>query len=340
MIGFGPQAFASDRGSRLGLAAIEKSVGRPLDSTMQSGQDVTMTRFRVFSLTVLAMVAFAGNSILCRLALQHHSIDAATFTLVRIISGAAVLWLIILLSERTGKVLGSWWSSLALFAYAAAFSFAYVSLPAASGALLLFGAVQATMIGYGLCRGERLGVAQVVGLCLAGGGLTFLLLPGLSAPPLGGSILMLGAGAAWGVYSLRGRGTAKATATTAGNFMRAGCFALVVSAISFGIRVHAGLDGSSFNRAGIMYAMISGAITSGAGYAIWYSAVRHLSVTTAATVQLSVPVLAAAGGVVLLHETLTPRLVIAAAAILSGVLLVIVSKQPRVASWSIRTQDE
>lgn len=299
-------------------------------------------RLRVPLLTLLAMVAFAGNSILCREALKNTQIDPATFTLVRIVAGACVLWLIVRFGPRAaGKVLGNWWSGLALFVYAAAFSQAYVSLPAAVGALLLFGAVQATMIGYGLWSGERLGWVQMMGLSLAAGGLTFLLLPGLSAPPLQGSVLMVSAGVAWGIYSLRGQGSPNATATTAGNFLRAAGFAFLVSAVEVASRLYAASHGASFgavngavhgaswDRAGLVYAVISGAITSGLGYAVWYTALRELSVTTAATVQLSVPVLAALGGVALLGEVITLRLVIAAAAILSGVLLVITAKQRR-----------
>jgi drug/metabolite transporter (DMT)-like permease len=317
-----------------------------------------MVRLRVFLLTLLAVLAFAGNSILCREALRNTQISPATFTLVRILSGACVLWLIVRFGPRAaGKVLGNWWSGLALFVYAEAFSQAYVSLPAAVGALLLFGAVQATMIGYGLWSGERLGWLQLAGLSLAAGGLIFLLLPGLSAPPLEGSVLMVSAGVAWGIYSLRGQGSANATAMTAGNFLRAACFACLVGALklagtlyagshgaslgavhgaSFGVihgasfgMVHSTIAGASWDRSGLVYAIISGAITSGLGYAVWYRALRELSVTTAATVQLCVPVLAALGGVAFLGEVITLRLVIAAAAILSGIMVVIAAKQRR-----------
>jgi len=291
-----------------------------------------MARLRISVLTLLAMIAFAGNSILCRVALKNTRIDPATFTLVRLLSGACVLWLTVRFGRRAaGKVLGNWWSGLALFVYAATFSQAYVSLPAAVGALLLFGAVQATMIGYGLWAGERLGRVQMLGLGIAGGGLVFLLLPGLSAPSLTGAVLMVSAGIAWGIYSLRGKGSANASAMTAGNFLRAACFALLISGIRFAGSAHgywSGVwGGASWDRSGLVYAVLSGAITSGLGYAVWYTALRELNVTTAATVQLSVPVLAALGGVALLGEAITLRLVMAAVAILSGVLLVIASKQ-------------
>ena len=160
---------------------------------------------RIITLTSFAMVAFAGNSLLCRLALRDTSIDAASFTVIRLMSGALVLWLIVRMRHGTFASGGNWPSAFALFAYAAGFSFAYLALPAATGALLLFGAVQMTMIGYGIYTGERLRTLQIVGLVLALAGLVSLLLPGLSAPPLAGSALMLGAGIAWGIYSLRGK---------------------------------------------------------------------------------------------------------------------------------------
>lgn len=263
------------------------------------------------------MIAFASNSLLCRLALKHASIDAATFTFVRIFSGAVALWLIIKMRERGHRIplQGNWISALALFAYAAAFSFAYLSLSAATGALLLFGAVQATMILWGLRKGEPLRVRQLIGLILALAGLIALLLPGLSAPSLGGAILMLGAGVAWGVYSLRGRGTANAISATEGNFLRAVPLAAV---LSIALIAWAHLD-----RAGITYAIFSGAIASGIGYAIWYTALPSLKAASAATVQLSVPVLAAAGGILLLGEPLTLRFLLASIAVLGGIALVV-----------------
>jgi len=172
-----------------------------------------MSYARAIALTSLAMIAFAGNSILCRLALKDASIDAGSFTTIRLLSGAVMLWLVARMSRGTLTGRGNWLSAFALFVYAAGFSFAYVSLPAATGALLLFGAVQATMIGRGIWAGERLRQLQFVGLMLALAGLVGLLLPGLTAPPLYGSILMLGAGVAWGVYSLRGKGAGDPVST-------------------------------------------------------------------------------------------------------------------------------
>jgi drug/metabolite transporter (DMT)-like permease len=297
---------------------------------------------RIFILTLVAMIAFAGNSLLCRLALKQTSIDAASFTFIRIFSGATALWLIIrirrrLMVDRTDSPLverspnsspvtrhssplqaGNWPSALALFAYAAAFSFAYNSLSAGTGALLLFGAVQATMIVWGLRKGERLHAIQIVGLVVALSGLLVLLFPGLSAPRLSRSILMLGAGVAWGVYSLRGKGERNPASATAGNFLRAVPLAAIVSLIL--------LPWVHLDRAGISYAVLSGAIASGLGYVIWYTALSGLKATTAATVQLSVPVLAATGGILLLGEPITFRYLVASIAVLGGIALVVLEK--------------
>jgi drug/metabolite transporter (DMT)-like permease len=248
-----------------------------------------MSQIRIVILTSLAVLAFAGNSLLCRLALKHTSIDPASFTTIRLLSGAVALFLIVKLRRTTRTALmgqGNWLSAFALFVYAAGFSFAYVSLTAATGALLLFGAVQATMISHGVWAGERLRGLQLLGLLLAFGGMVGLLLPGLAAPPLLGSILMLGAGVAWGFYSLRGKGVGDPTGVTAGNFMRAAPMAVVLSLLLLSHpQVHA-----SWDMAGFGYALASGALTSGIGYAVWYTALPALKATQAATVQLSVPV--------------------------------------------------
>lgn len=278
-----------------------------------------MTPLRVFVLTLLAMAAFAGNSLLCRAALRGMTIDAASFTAIRIVSGALTLWLILRLRARSALDAGSWWSALALFVYAAAFSFAYLTLSAGTGALLLFAAVQATMILWGLRKREQLQLRQVVGLVLAFAGLVLLLLPGISAPPLGGSVLMLSAGVAWGIYSLRGKGVADATAATAGNFLRAAPMALLLSG--------AFLPWAQLDRAGVGYAIISGAITSGLGYVIWYAALPGLKAASAASVQLSVPVLTAVAGILFLGESITLRFVIASAAVLGGIALVVLERR-------------
>lgn len=278
-----------------------------------------MSHPRVLALTSLAMLAFAGNSLLCRAALQQTDIDAATFTTIRLVAGALTLWLVVRMRSGARVGDGNWLSALALFAYAAGFSFAYVSLPAATGALLLFGAVQATMISYGLLAGEKLRRPQLAGFVLAVGGLVGLLLPGLSAPPLQGALLMLGAGIAWGVYSLRGKGAGDPTRVTAGNFLRAVPIAAVLSIAT--------VSGISLDNAGFWYAVASGALASGIGYAIWYTALPALKATHAATVQLSVPVIAALGGIVLLGEPATLRLVLASIAILGGIALVIFERR-------------
>jgi drug/metabolite transporter (DMT)-like permease len=280
-----------------------------------------MSRLKTALLTALAMLAFAGNSLLCRIALKETGIAPASFTTLRLLSGALVLGAIVILRGTSIAQLGrcgSWRSALALFIYAAGFSFAYVSLPTASGALLLFGAVQATMIGHGLWHGERLRALQVAGLLIAFGGLFALLLPGLSAPAPGGALLMLGAGVAWGVYSLRAKGVQNPTNVTAGNFLRALPFAAILSAFSLWL-----MPSTTLERSGVLYAIASGALMSGLGYALWYHALRGLTSSSAATVQLCVPVLAAIGGVAFLGEALTARLWLTSAAILGGVALVI-----------------
>jgi drug/metabolite transporter (DMT)-like permease len=264
------------------------------------------------------MIAFAGNSLLCRAALKHTAIDAASFTTIRLASGAVMLWLIVRMRRDAPSGRGNWLSAFSLFVYAAGFSFAYVSLPAATGALLLFGAVQATMISHGIWRGERLLGLQVVGLLLALVGLVGLLLPGLSAPPLYGSVLMLAAGVAWGVYSLRGKGSGDPARVTAGNFLRSVPIAAALSILM--------LHGTSPDMAGFWYAVASGALASGVGYAVWYTALPLLKSTHAATVQLSVPVIAALGGILVLGEPVTLRLLLASMAVLGGIALVILER--------------
>ena len=278
-----------------------------------------MSSARIIVLTSLTMIAFAGNSLLCRAALKATSIDAASFTTIRLVSGAVMLWLVTRMRAGAQSCEGNWISAFILFAYAAGFSFAYVNLPAATGALLLFGAVQATMICYGIWTGERLRTLQSAGLILAIAGLVGLLLPGLSAPPLPGSILMLGAGFAWGVYSLRGKGAGDPAMVTAGNFLRSVPVSAALSILTF--------SSASLDLAGVLYAVFSGALASGIGYVMWYTALPALKATSAATVQLSVPVIAALGGVIFIGETVTLRLLLASVAILGGIALVIVEKQ-------------
>jgi len=273
---------------------------------------------RTACLTILAMLAFAANSLLCRLALKDGHIDAASFTALRLGSGALVLGLIVYGRGARPLAAGSWRSAWALFIYAAGFSYAYLGLSAATGALLLFGAVQASMISYGLYAGERMSARQVAGLAIAGAGLVALLLPGLAAPSPLHALLMVTAGMGWGVYSLQAKGSGDPTGVTAGNFLRAAPIAAVLGA--------AWLPWSTVDAAGVAYALASGALASGLGYVIWYQALPGLNATTAASVQLSVPVLATLGGVVLLSEPLTARLLYASAAILGGLALVMIRK--------------
>lgn len=274
---------------------------------------------RVLLLTLLSMLAFAANSLLCRLALATGSIDAASFSAIRLASGAAMLVLVMRLRGASLVASGSWTQAFWLFAYAAAFSFAYVRLPTGVGALLLFGAVQATMIGAGLWRGERLAGRQWAGLVLAMGGLVALLLPGLSAPPPGSAALMLAAGVGWGAYSLHGRQARDAGAATAGNFVRSVPFAALLVALC--------LPQLAVTGPGLAYALCSGAITSGLGYIVWYAVLPRLSASVAATVQLSVPLLAALGGTLLLGETWTQRLAWTGLAILGGIALVVAPRR-------------
>jgi drug/metabolite transporter (DMT)-like permease len=270
---------------------------------------------RLIVVTTFAMLAFAGNSLLCRIALRDTTIDAATFTSIRLVSGALILAVILRAKGARPMAAGSWRAAFCLFAYAAAFSFAYRQLTAATGALLLFGAVQIAMLSWGLAAGERLRSLQVVGLLIAVGGLVYMLLPGLSAPPIEGAAFMIAAGVAWAGYSLLGRGVSDPTNATAGNFLRAVPFAAALSL--------AMAAGTSADHTGALYAVASGAVTSGLGYVLWYAALPSLTAASAAVIQLSVPAIAALGGVVLLAEPLSSRLVIASVTILGGIALTI-----------------
>jgi drug/metabolite transporter (DMT)-like permease len=280
-------------------------------------------RARVTLLTLSALAGFAANSLLCRAALAAGAADAVTFTTVRIVSGAVVL---ATLAARTPPRVAPWRagsgvSAAALFAYALLFSLAYVRIGAAVGALLLFGAVQATMLGWGIARGERPRRREWAGLGLALGGLVALVWPGLSAPDPRGAVLMLGAGVAWGVYSLRGRGAREPLRETAGNFVRAVPLALVASVAAF--------SPPQMDARGALLAVLSGALASGVGYSLWYAALPVLTATRAAIVQLSVPVLAAGAAALLLGETAGPRLMACGAAILGGVALALTARARR-----------
>jgi len=272
---------------------------------------------RTFLLTAFALVAFAFNSILCRLALRGGEADAAGFTAVRLASGAAVLIVISYFAAGNGKKWkrGSWASAFFLFAYAVCFSFAYLGLTAGTGALILFGAVQITMIAMAIYQGERPRALEWLGLALAVGGLVYLVLPGLSSPPLVSSILMAAAGAAWGFYTLRGRSSRDPLGDTSGNFLRALPFAVVVLLVY--------VSSLHMSSRGLILAVLSGAIASGVGYTVWYAALKHHTATRAAILQLPVPLLTALLGVLFLAEIATTRLAIAAALILGGIGLTI-----------------
>ncbi len=287
--------------------------------------------------TSFALTAFALNSILCRLALRGDEADAAGFTAVRLASGAAALVLIRLLfgSPRVGSGEvgtsrvsfltsgplrhGSWLSALFLFAYAVCFSFAYLGLEAGTGALILFGSVQLTMIAVAILRGERPSAIEWLGLAAAVGGLVYLVLPGLASPPLSSSLLMAASGAAWGGYTLRGRGSRDPLADTTANFVRSLPMAALL-AVAFVPAIH-------LSPRGWLLAALSGAVTSGLGYTVWYSALRYHTATRAAVLQLAVPLIAAAAGAVLLAEPATMRLAVAALLILGGIAAAIAGRR-------------
>ncbi len=271
--------------------------------------------------TIFALVCFALNSILCRLALKTDEIDAPAFTAIRIVSGAVTLFVIFSFfgKKDVPKGQGNWLSAFFLFAYAICFSFAYLGLTAGTGALVLFGAVQLTMIIFALVKGERPRIFEWLGLILAFGGLVYLVLPGLESPPVLSAVLMISAGIAWGFYTLRGRESANPLADTAGNFLRALPFAaLLVLPFLTQIRL---------SPKGILFAVLSGAIASGIGYSVWYAALRFHTATRAAVLQLTVPAIAALGGVLFLAEAVSMRLLLASGLILGGIGLVIFGKK-------------
>ena len=273
--------------------------------------------------TTLAMIAFAANSVLNRLALGKSAIDASSYTTVRLVSGAIMLGVIGMASREKGwmQQRGSWISATFLFLYAIAFSFAYLSLSTGTGALILFGSVQLTMIIAALYGGERPHFLEWMGLFLALGGLVYLVFPGLKAPSPLGSTLMAVAGIAWGFYTLRGRGSGDPLADTASNFIRSVPFVLVISLFNWK-NIHLSTNG-------LILASTSGAITSGLGYVIWYAALRGLTTTRAATIQLSVPILAAWSGIIFLSEEVSFRLLLAGVLILGGIGLAVMGREKK-----------
>lgn len=277
---------------------------------------------QIFILTTLAMIAFAANSVLGRLALGTTVIDPASYTFIRLASGAVVLALLIRFdNKKSAVVAGNWASATALFIYAAAFSFAYIRLPTGTGALVLFTSVQATMIVWGLYGGDRPSSGEWLGQFIAFAAFIWLISPGIAAPPPTSCALMALAGFAWGVYSIRGKKSGDPLHATSGNFLRS-----VPMALALLVLYHARI---STPLSGIILALISGAITSGLGYALWYRVLAQLTSVQAALVQLSVPAIAAGGGIALMGEPLTLRYIVCSAMIISGIGLSIFAKDRR-----------
>ncbi len=278
---------------------------------------------RTVAYTCLAMLAFAGNSILCRLALRDDAIDPSSFTSIRLVSGAIALLIIFSVTRRGDSLRshGSWVSSAVLFLYAICFSYAYITLSAGTGALILFGCVQGTMIASGLWSGDRPGVFEWLGWSLAFAGLIWLVLPGVEAPPAAGAMLMALAGIAWGVYSIRGRAESDALASTASNF--------ILSIVMVAALTMMSISSADITSPGLALAIVSGALTSGVGYVLWYAVLNFLSAMQAALIQLSVPVIATAGGVILLAEPLSLRLLVSSALVLGGISLALTRKSSR-----------
>ena len=279
-----------------------------------------MYSLKTATYTSLALVAFAGNSVLCRLALGENSIDAASFTTIRLLAGIITLMAIVMLrrGNREPGSKGSWSAAAMLFLYAITFSYAYISLDTATGALILFGSVQVTMILASLFTGTRLHLAEWAGVLMAFSGFVYLVKPGLSTPSAMGFLLMAIAGIAWGFYTLRGRGSGYPLIDTAYNFLRTAPLVLILLVFTF--------SGSELSMRGIVLAIVSGALASGLGYAAWYAALAGLSSTQAAVLQLLVPVIAAAGGVVFAGESITLHLLLSSLLVLGGILTVILGK--------------
>ena len=303
------------------------SGGSRSSGTRQNGMALTA------AVTLVCMIFFAANSLLCRMALAGAGMDAVSYTVLRSVSAALVLWLFLRLRGERALRFGSWSAALALFAYMACFSWAYVNLPAAAGALIIAVAVQTSMVGAGVILGQRPSRAQALGIALAMTGLVYLLLPGLDAPPLWPSAIIFLSGVAWAVYTLLGRRNSAPVAATAGNFAR--CLPLALLFLPLAWLGHAGAGagagaggviggvvwggGPALPLAGVLCALAAGGIASALGYVLWYSVLPRLSVPTAAVVQLSVPLITALGGALFMGEALTLRLGISTAAILGGI---------------------
>lgn len=284
--------------------------------------------FRTSLFAAITMCAFALNSVFGRVALSNDAIDPASYTSIRLVSGALMLFLLVSLRGglKATKPEGSFLSTtgisaLALFAYAAFFSFAYLSIDTGVGALILFASVQAVMIGWGVFTGERPNLQAWIGIVMAMGGFVYLLSPGLTTPDLFGASLMMISGIAWGIYSLRGRGQPNPLHATARNFIWSVPITVILSILF--------ISQTKMEWSGIMLAIASGALTSALGYALWYETLKNLTATKAGIIQLTVPLIAAAGGIVTLSEPITLRFIIASVLILSGVAMVIVTKDKK-----------
>ena len=276
---------------------------------------------RIIALTVIAMIAFAANSVLARLAFATAGAEPLSYTGIRLAAGAATLAVLLALRRRNVRLGGSWSGVAALFGYAILFSIAYILLGAGTGALILFASVQIGMLGWAVYRGGRPGLIEWLGFVVAFAGLVYLLSPGVVAPNPLGALLMLVAGLCWAAYTLIGRASTSPLDDTAGNFMRSSPLAVVM--------IVAGALTHGVSLAAVIYAIVSGALASGLGYAVWYTALPSLSRTRAAIVQLTVPAIAGAGGVLFIGEALSPRLVIATIAIIGGVALAVISSSRR-----------
>ena len=281
---------------------------------------INSSLLKTIILTGLALIAFAANSVLCRLALGNNAIDASSFTIIRLLSGTIILLIIIALTRNDNAVStkGSWTASFMLFVYAITFSFAYISLDTATGALILFGSVQITMILISLFSGTRLHFTEWIGVAIAFTGFVYLILPGVSTPSITGLFLMTLAGVAWGIYTLKGRNSKNPLMDTAYNFLRTTPLVILLTIIA--------INNANYSSEGILLALLSGSITSGVGYTIWYIALGGLSSTQAAVLQLSVPVIAAFGGVIFVSELITFRLSVSASMVLGGILIVVLGR--------------
>lgn len=281
---------------------------------------ITNYLFKTIILTGLALIAFAANSVLCRLALGNEAIDPSSFTVIRLLSGTIVLLIIISATRNTTRLSskGSWTASFMLFLYAVTFSYAYVSLDTATGALILFGSVQITMILLSLISGSRLHITEWTGVVIAFTGFIYLILPGINTPSVIGFILMTVAGIAWGIYTLKGFDSKSPLMDTAYNFLRTTPLVVLLAIFT--------MNNINYSSEGIVLALLAGGVTSGIGYTIWYIALDGLSSTQAAVLQLSVPVIAALGGVIFVSEAITFRLTISAAMVLGGILIVVLGK--------------